>query len=268
MYVLQFSGIRDMKLSLPLTHLAMLAAFFYLPFSLINRIRRRCINRNFWVTVGSLLSMFPPLLYSLYVYYKGSHNVADYGNVCFFIFIIFFAIDVGCSIMKDIDAGKKAAIYQELAEKDLLTGCYNRNAYRNDTCDWTDLKDVLLLTFDLNNLKKCNDTLGHNYGDQYITDASAMLKETFSSYGKIYRIGGDEFCIIISDSHKKCDIHSLLDALIEKQQIYNASSECIRMQIACGYAEFDPKTDSNMEDIRIRADKHMYKNKKDLKRIS
>jgi diguanylate cyclase (GGDEF)-like protein len=95
-----------------------------------------------------------------------------------------------------------------------------------------------------------------------------MLKETFSSYGKIYRIGGDEFCIIISDSHKKCDIHSLLDALIEKQQIYNASSECIRMQIACGYAEFDPKTDSNMEDIRIRADKHMYKNKKDLKRIS
>jgi diguanylate cyclase (GGDEF)-like protein len=95
-----------------------------------------------------------------------------------------------------------------------------------------------------------------------------MLKKIFSPYGKVYRIGGDEFCIIIPEYHKKCNIHQLLDALTEEQRIYNTSSEFILMQIACGFAEFDPEKDSNMEDIRIRADKHMYHHKKDLKKTS
>jgi diguanylate cyclase (GGDEF)-like protein len=166
--------------------------------------------------------------------------------------------------MKDIDAGKKAAIYHELAVTDLLTGCYNRNAYRNDTSEWTDLQRVLLVTCDLNNLKLCNDTLGHTYGDKYITDSAAMLKKIFSECGKVYRIGGDEFCIIIPNSHK-CNISVLLAALEEEELIYNVASEVITIQIAYGYAEFDEKTDSNIEDIRIRADERMYQHKRDLK---
>jgi diguanylate cyclase (GGDEF)-like protein len=120
------------------------------------------------------------------------------------------------------------------------------------------------LTFDLNNLKQCNDTLGHTYGDQYITDSAALLKKIFSDYGKIYRIGGDEFCIIISDRHK-CNVNQLHATLLEEERIYNAASPVINMQIACGYAEFDAKTDKTMEDIRIRADERMYANKKELK---
>jgi hypothetical protein len=38
------------------------------------------------------------------------------------------------------------------------------------------------------------------------------------------------------------------------------------MQIACGHACFDETTDSNMEDIRSRADEQMYENKKELKK--
>jgi diguanylate cyclase (GGDEF)-like protein len=123
---------------------------------------------------------------------------------------------------------------------------------------------VLLVTCDLNNLKQCNDTLGHACGDQYITDSAKILKKVFSPHGKIYRIGGDEFCIIIPDS-RKCNIGILLAALREEQRIYNAGSKVIRLQIACGYAEFDADTDTNIEDIRNRADIRMYQNKKDLK---
>jgi diguanylate cyclase (GGDEF)-like protein len=265
MYLLQMLGIADMKQTLSFTHIAMVVSVLYLPYSLIRMIRRRTITRRFWVTICSLLSMCPPLAYSLFMYYRGSHNVNGYGNVFVFVFILIFAIDVSRSIMKDIDAGKEAAIYRELAEKDLLTGCYNRNAYRNDTSDWTDLHKVLLLTFDLNNLKQCNDTLGHSYGDQYITDSAALLKKIFSDYGKLYRIGGDEFCIIIPDRHK-CNINQLHATLLEEERIYNATSPVIHMQIACGYAEYDEKTDKTMEDIRIRADERMYADKKELKR--
>jgi diguanylate cyclase (GGDEF)-like protein len=208
--------------------------------------------------------MCPPLLYSLYLYYYGSHNVDSYGNIFVFVFIAFFAVDVSITTIRDVDAGKKAAVYRELAEKDMLTGCYNRNAYRNDTCTWLDLKNVLLITCDLNNLKQCNDTLGHAYGDQYITDSATILKKVFIKYGKIYRIGGDEFCIIIPDKHK-CNIEKLMVSLVEEQRIYNSHSPVINLQIACGYSEFNSDTDTNMEDIRNRADELMYKNKKELK---
>jgi diguanylate cyclase (GGDEF)-like protein len=198
------------------------------------------------------------------MYYCGSQNIDGYGNIMIFLFVAIFAVDVCRSTMKDIDAGKKAAIYHELAVTDLLTGCYNRNAYRNDTSEWTDLQGVLLVTCDLNNLKQCNDTLGHTYGDKYITDSAAMLKKIFSEYGKVYRIGGDEFCIIIPNSHK-CNISVLLAALDEEELIYNVASEVINIQIAYGYAEFDADADSTMEDIRIRADELMYRHKKELK---
>jgi diguanylate cyclase (GGDEF)-like protein len=263
-YQLQFLGIRDMKQTLWITHISMLLSILYLPYSLIRMARQHHISRRFWVTIWSMFSMCPPLAYSLYLYYSGSHNVDSYGNVFVFVFIAFFAVDVTLSIIKDVDAGKKAAVYQELAEKDLLTGCYNRNAYRSDTSIWPNLDDVLLLTCDLNNLKQCNDTLGHAYGDRYITDSAKILKKVFSQYGKVYRIGGDEFCVIIPD-RQKCDIESLLSTLTEEQRIYNSDSPVIHLQIACGYAEFDAKTDTNIEDIRNRADERMYENKKALK---
>jgi diguanylate cyclase (GGDEF)-like protein len=263
-YQLQFLDIKDMKQTLWITHISMLASVLYLPYSLIRMARKHLITRRFWVTIWSLFSMCPPLMYSLYLYYGGEHNVDSYGNVFVFVFIAFFAVDVTLSIIKDVDAGKKAAIYQELAEKDLLTGCYNRNAYRNDTSVWPNLQDVLLLTCDLNNLKQCNDTLGHAYGDQYITDSATILKKVFSQYGKIYRIGGDEFCVIIPD-RQNCNMESLLATLTEEQRIYNTHSPVIHLQIACGYAEFDAKTDTTMEDIRNRADERMYEHKKLLK---
>jgi diguanylate cyclase (GGDEF)-like protein len=265
-YQFQFLGILDMKQTLSLTHIAMMASFFYLPYSLIRMAHRHIITRRFWVTVWSLCSMCPPLLYSLYLYYYGSHNVDSYGNIFVFVFIAFFAVDVTISTIKDVDAGKKAAVYQELAEKDLLTGCYNRNAYRNDTGMWMDLNNVLLVTCDLNNLKQCNDTLGHAYGDQYITDAASMLKKLFTKHGRIYRIGGDEFCIIVKDKHR-CHIEKLLTELREEERIYNSHSPVINLQIACGYSEFNPETDTNIEDIRNRADELMYQNKKELKKI-
>jgi diguanylate cyclase (GGDEF)-like protein len=179
--------------------------------------------------------------------------------------VAIFAIDVSIKIVKDIDAGRRAEIYKELAENDLLTGCYNRNAYRNDTKDWGDLQDVLLVTCDLNNLKQCNDTLGHACGDQYICDSATILKKIFSSYGNVYRIGGDEFCVIIRDS-SKCDIEKLIADIRQEEQKYNAVSELINLQIACGYAVYDEKTDSTIEDIRIRADEKMYEDKKRIKK--
>jgi diguanylate cyclase (GGDEF)-like protein len=201
------------------------------------------------------------------MYYSGSHNVISYGNVFIFLFVVIFAADVSHSIIKDVREGKKAALYKELAEKDMLTGCYNRNAYKNDTQNWTELNDLLIVTCDLNNLKQCNDNLGHAYGDQYITDSAHLLQKNFSDFGKVYRIGGDEFCIVIPNA-VKCNIAELVERLKKDESDYNISSPVVKIQIAIGYTVFNPEVDSNIEDIRNRADELMYKNKEEIKRMN
>jgi GGDEF domain-containing protein len=60
----------------------------------------------------------------------------------------------------------------------------------------------------------------------------------------------------------------LLAELAEEQRLYNEESEILKLQIACGYSKFNAGTDTNMEDIRSRADELMYINKKELKKIS
>lgn len=88
---------------------------------------------------------------------------------------------------------------QDLLKKtntDELTGLYNRRAYENDKYDIKqqgEMDNIVFFMFDINGLKKVNDTLGHQAGDELILAASKCLEQVFAEYGKIYRIGGDEF---------------------------------------------------------------------------
>jgi diguanylate cyclase (GGDEF)-like protein len=263
--IIQALGILDMKQTLITTHISMVISFLYLPFSIIMLIRKHGFSQRVIVGLASLFTMLPPMAYSLYEYYSDSHNIADYGDLFFFIFVSIYAVNVSLSLRKDLNAGKEAAIYRELAETDLLTGCYNRNAFRNDTSELNDLKDTCVVICDLNNLKRCNDTLGHALGDKYLIDSSTALKKVFKSHGKIYRVGGDEFCIIIHHC-RESKIHKLVADLIEEENIYNDGVSVIKLDIACGYSFYDPDTDTKLEDIYNRADALMYENKKELKK--
>ena len=51
---------------------------------------------------------------------------------------------------------------------------------------------------DLNGLKRANDSFGHVAGDELIRAAADCMKSSFSEHGKVYRVGGDEFVVIIT----------------------------------------------------------------------
>ena len=51
---------------------------------------------------------------------------------------------------------------------------------------------------DLNGLKRANDSFGHVAGDELIQAAADCMKNSFSEHGKVYRVGGDEFVVIIT----------------------------------------------------------------------
>lgn len=151
-----------------------------------------------------------------------------------------------------MDAGQELQIYEELATKDMLTKLYNRNAYD----EWIKVnrrpKKAKIVVFDLNNLKQCNDTMGHAAGDAYIQNAAGIILHVFGNCGNCYRIGGDEFCVVIYGNDPS-DMEELFRQMKQEQDEFNSKNAIPQIQIAYGYAEFDPETDRDIEDTRSRA---------------
>ncbi len=204
----------------------------------------------------------------IYIYSR-EHMVksSNYGILFFIAYIIIVCINIGKQALALVDVGQKTHTYQIQAFHDKLTGLYNRTALETDLqmLDFMDSK-VILVTFDLNNLKKCNDTFGHEKGDQYIKDSAAIISECFSPMGKVYRVGGDEFnCLIENGALAECK--KAVAVLRERCVDYDAEGKNpeIHMSIAVGYAMYDRRIDYSYTDTMKRADKMMYDNKAKLK---
>ena len=60
----------------------------------------------------------------------------------------------------------------------------------------------MLIVLDLDDFKYINDTYGHLAGDRCLREIAGCLKKAYSRYGNCYRIGGDEFVIILPESGK------------------------------------------------------------------
>ncbi|MFI3238705.1 MAG: GGDEF domain-containing protein [Lachnospiraceae bacterium] len=87
----------------------------------------------------------------------------------------------------------------QLSFNDSLTGLKNRHSYTNEIIALQKQKTASLgiIYIDINGLKVVNDQYGHKYGDLYITSLSDILKKSFGEHA--YRIGGDEFVVILPD---------------------------------------------------------------------
>lgn len=92
---------------------------------------------------------------------------------------------------------------EQMAYIDVMTGIGNRNSCEKYFANiMEDNKSCYqLVMFDINGLKKVNDTIGHLEGDNLIKAFSALLKKQFESKGSfVGRMGGDEFVLIMNDS--------------------------------------------------------------------
>ena len=115
--------------------------------------------------------------------------------------------------------------------------------------------------FDLNNLKKTNDTFGHEAGDKLIADFGRILKEVTKNYGFMSRNGGDEFVGFFEDfNRKKAD--RFMKRLYQRVNIYNSKKNRIKISFAKGIAFSDEECIDNINDLLTLADKRMYKDKK------
>lgn len=156
--------------------------------------------------------------------------------------------------------------YQDLATMDFLTGLRNRNSFEVDLENLEARKKregVALISVDLDDLKSVNDTLGHAAGDEYITTGARIIGEGVSLPDILYRIGGDEFCIIA-----KKKTQEEIEAFIEeagKKAAQEENHHAFHIGLSMGYALFDGQVDKSLFDTLKRADAQMYLHKKKRK---
>lgn len=199
-------------------------------------------------------------------YYSGRSGSMVYGLLAFLIYII----SMGYISLKDaislIEKGRKAKFFEQLALHDELSGLYNR-AFYAQYLEQHNLQqaDSFIIMFDVNNLKECNDTFGHERGDRLLQNSAKVLEEAFLPEGKCIRMGGDEFCVILRHSSETF-IQEHLQKFDELLMIFNETHpDEFPVKIAYGYANYDSENDFDFSDTLRRADKDMYQMKMNMK---
>lgn len=169
------------------------------------------------------------------------------------------------------DIGKKLEETIRSANTDALTGVKNLTAYTAKIADLTEKMKAAKRSFysvvmvDINNLKKMNDTNGHLAGDIYIRNCTNLLSDVFGM-NPIYRIGGDEFAVILEGTGFM-NRQLMMDRIVEKNEKASRLDgvENGYAYISVGISDYDPETDISVSDVVRRADEAMYIMKKKSK---
>ena len=159
---------------------------------------------------------------------------------------------------------------RELSHIDALTHVKNRTAYEQRLDEYRKKAeskkkfDFGIVLFDLNNLKKVNDELGHYSGDEYIKNSCKLICSTYKN-SPVFRIGGDEFVVIL-DGRAYEQKEELLEQF--KKEMYEAINSDRpleeKVSIAYGMDCYEGVKDS-IDDVVKRADVKMYDTKKKMK---
>lgn len=105
---------------------------------------------------------------------------------------------------------------------------------------------------DIDDLKSINDVFGHIRGDSVIHDVGACIQRILPKHAKLYRVGGDEFVILLKRSN-----YSKLKNLSQniKSEVKNAG-----YSISVGYTLYDDNYEGIKDAIK-EADREMYNDK-------
>lgn len=148
---------------------------------------------------------------------------------------------------------------REFTSKDALTGCYSRSFYESQKDRLREMeKPMAVIMADCNHLKKINDECGHKNGDVYIQSCSLNMQRIVPDNAKIFRIGGDEFVILVPKADEFYANILIMDLTAGGQDFHICGHH---LSVSYGYdiIEDDSKT---LEMALENADAMMYKNKK------
>lgn len=272
--ILQIVGIYDLRETLLLTHICLLLFVIAIVGMTIHEIATKELTSMVKLNSICVIVILVSTVLELMIYRIGNRST-PLGSIGFLIYIVVMGIVNVRRSRELMEQARESALYRKLAFTDELTGLANRTAFREDLekrmePDKSTGEEKILPTvvymFDLNDLKKCNDTYGHDYGDQYIKMAADTLKKIFVEDGKCYRIGGDEFCAWTPYVSME-EINEKLRMLEQDMQELDSRGFVVPVSISVGYAVYQEGVDGGgLYSTMKRADVMMYERKQEYKR--
>ena len=175
---------------------------------------------------------------------------------------------LSCMRERSARAEKKLENTIRIAETDALTHVKSITAYTDKVTELSsrigsgERVRYAIVMCDLNDLKKENDTYGHDSGDRYIVNCCRILCDVFC-HSPVYRIGGDEFVAVLQGQDYK-DSTRLMTELKQRGEEARCLPDTIsgKTFFSCGIAVYDPNRDYFVSDTVKRADQEMYAEKR------
>ena len=154
------------------------------------------------------------------------------------------------------------------AHHDELTGLKNRVSVHDEIeSDIRHLKDTktkfAVLFLDLNKFKELNDTLGHDAGDAMLIETATRLKNSVRSDDIVFRLGGDEFLVLLKNIKKSLEVEKILSNILEaiKPPVMIQGKQ-MKISLSIGVA-ISPDNTNNSDEILKYSDIAMYEAKND-----
>ena len=161
------------------------------------------------------------------------------------------------------DIGKRHEL-ENLANTDGLTGLFNER-YFSSVLHRKEQKKLpfVLYYLDLDHFKPVNDTYGHDMGDKLLKAVAERLLKCIRSNDFAFRIGGDEFALIISAEMEDSLCMQTKMRIVQSLLLpYEIDGKTLHIGASCGYAVYPLETEDTGK-VRILADQRMYAEKKE-----
>lgn len=261
--ILHFSGILDMREFLPVLHIAYFAEITVV-FILVGTMKQKRFKRQL---ILQLIPILMGMVLDAAVYYQHwsiSGSDAAFTTIGVVIFLIIELYHAWSYSIEVYTESVRSQEYQKMAYVDTLTGIGNRRAFEaareQILSGKKSFESLYICSVDVNDLKKTNDTQGHAAGDFLIRSAADVLKDLAGDWGLAYRVGGDEFSVLLYDLKEETFCRQIQN--MEKRiQYVNRNSE-VKLSLAIGW---DLMTAGNFDTAFRNADQRMYEKKAAMK---
>lgn len=180
-------------------------------------------------------------------------------NVIVF-FVFQFVLGIGFLRLK-ISLSERIVQEEENARIDVMTDLLNRRVYEEDLKHIKQEplpKDLFYVVIDINGLKDVNDNHGHEAGDRLIIGAARCIEESFKDRGRLYRIGGDEFVVLLDANQE--EVERLTDDVKQRAATWS-DKEDVKLTISCGAAGAPEFPEDDISELARTADERMYHEK-------
>ena len=271
-FFLQLTGILHFPAMLRIQHCILLVICVGVILLTVHDLIKKQLSNRFLIlgmTAMLVIGLCDIIHFIVVKYWAISEDIHYTSIICIgtMIFVLSQLVEFGAGITNILLQGARAELLEQMAYVDEMTGLANRRR-----CEeiWDSLDDEQtnygIFSFDLNFLKKVNDTKGHAKGDVLIKMMAQVLQNVFDSVGEVGRIGGDEYVVFIRDM-KGIDIQELIMRLKEELKQTNLENPEMNLSASYGFCSHEQYPDLDSRHIYRKADALMYEMKASMKAV-